>query len=298
LIVDDPTAPAYSQDITWIVDDWQLETDGTLVSVFNDPHDITHNGRWGNNVTVNSKLATVLEARPGERLRLRLINASNARAYTPDFGELDAQLIAVDGLAVSWVGPASLFELAPGNRIDVDIKLPADPGSIDVTEDFNGEGFLLGTITYQGDTVETPDFAYPINEKLPAWIEAADANVDHEYILDIQAGAAGEPEWAFDGRTFDDPATLTVTQGDFTKIRLSNVSQVLHPIHIHGQFFKVVSRNGEPVDEGHFRDTVLLYPGEIVDVAMVPLDEGTWIVHCHIQEHAEAGMITLLDVVP
>jgi len=298
LIVDDPGDPGYSQDVTWIVDDWQLETDGTLVSKFNDPHDITHNGRWGNSVTVNSELGPVLEARPGERLRLRLINASNARVYTPDFGDLDAQLVAVDGLAVSRVGPASRFVLAPGNRIDVDIKLPADPGSVDVTEDFNGEGFLLGTITYQGDAVEIPEFAYPINEQLPAWIDAVTANVDHEYLLDIQAGAAGEPEWAFDGRTFDDPATLTVTQGEFAKIRLDNVSQVLHPIHIHGQFFKVVSRNGEPIDDGYFRDTVLLYPGEIVDIAMVPLDEGTWIIHCHIQEHAEAGMITLLDVVP
>jgi FtsP/CotA-like multicopper oxidase with cupredoxin domain len=73
---------------------------------------------------------------------------------------------------------------------------------------------------------------------------------------------------------------------------------VLHPIHIHGQFFTVRARNGEPVDEGTFRDTILLEPGDVIDVAMVATDIGTWLIHCHIQEHAEAGMAALLDVVP
>ena len=35
-----------------------------------------------------------------------------------------------------------------------------------------------------------------------------------------------------------------------------------------------------------------------MDIAVVPLDEGRWMMHCHILEHAEAGMMTLLDVVP
>lgn len=62
------------------------------------------------------------------------------------------------------------------------------------------------------------------------------------------------------------------------------------------QFFKVVSRNGQPIDEGHFGDTVLLLPGDEIDIGIVALDLGTWAFHCHIQEHAEAGMMTLVDV--
>lgn len=54
--------------------------------------------------------------------------------------------------------------------------------------------------------------------------------------------------------------------------------------------------SGEPVDEGHFRDTILVMPGDEIDVGLVATDKGTWIVRCHIQEHAEAGMITLLEV--
>jgi FtsP/CotA-like multicopper oxidase with cupredoxin domain len=69
-------------------------------------------------------------------------------------------------------------------------------------------------------------------------------------------------------------------------------------MHIHGQFFKVVARNGQPVDEPFFRDTVLLKSKDSVDVGIVPLDRGRWMLHCHIQEHAEAGMMTLVDVTP
>lgn len=73
---------------------------------------------------------------------------------------------------------------------------------------------------------------------------------------------------------------------------------MLHPIHLHGQFFKLLSLNSEPVDEGYFRDTVLLMPGQTIEIGMVPLDSGTWALHCHIQEHAEAGMLTTFTVTP
>lgn len=62
------------------------------------------------------------------------------------------------------------------------------------------------------------------------------------------------------------------------------------------QFFKVVSREGQSIDEDHFRDTVLLLPGDEIDIGLVALDTGTWAFHCHIQEHAEAGLMTLVDV--
>jgi FtsP/CotA-like multicopper oxidase with cupredoxin domain len=44
------------------------------------------------------------------------------------------------------------------------------------------------------------------------------------------------------------------------------------------------------------RDTVLVHGKETVDVGVVPLDAGNWMMHCHILEHAEAGMMTMLDV--
>ena len=67
-------------------------------------------------------------------------------------------------------------------------------------------------------------------------------------------------------------------------------------MHLHGQFFKVIERGGKAVDEGFFRDTVLVYPKEEVKLALVPLDKGKWMNHCHILEHADSGMMTVVEV--
>jgi FtsP/CotA-like multicopper oxidase with cupredoxin domain len=41
---------------------------------------------------------------------------------------------------------------------------------------------------------------------------------------------------------------------------------------------------------------VLVHARESVDLGLVPTDLGSWMVHCHILEHAEAGMMTLVRV--
>jgi len=88
----------------------------------------------------------------------------------------------------------------------------------------------------------------------------------------------------------------TLPYGEWSKLRFANDSFRLHPMHIHGQFFKVLTRNGERVEEPFWHDTVLLHAKETVDVGLVPQDRGTWMLHCHVLEHAESGMMTLVDV--
>jgi FtsP/CotA-like multicopper oxidase with cupredoxin domain len=70
----------------------------------------------------------------------------------------------------------------------------------------------------------------------------------------------------------------------------------IHPMHIHGVFFRVLERNGSPAVEPFTRDTVLIGPRENVVIGLVPEHKGIWATHCHILEHAEAGMMTTLQV--
>jgi len=71
---------------------------------------------------------------------------------------------------------------------------------------------------------------------------------------------------------------------------LKNASPFLHPIHIHGHTFKVAhsSRQHLPV---HHADTVLLLPEEEIEVAFVADNPGDWMLHCHVIEHQESGMM-------
>lgn len=69
-----------------------------------------------------------------------------------------------------------------------------------------------------------------------------------------------------------------------------------HAIHLHGHHFKVLSRNGAPVAREEWRDTVLTAPGERVEIAFVADNPGKWMLHCHMLEHHEAGMMSWFEI--
>ena len=90
--------------------------------------------------------------------------------------------------------------------------------------------------------------------------------------------------------------------GDVVKIRLRNDADAFHPmhhpIHLHGQRFLVLSRDGVPNRNLAWKDTVLVPVGSTVDVLMEASNPGEWMIHCHIAEHLDAGMMGSFTVVP
>ena len=88
--------------------------------------------------------------------------------------------------------------------------------------------------------------------------------------------------------------------GDLVKIRLHNERRsfhaMQHPFHIHGQRFLVLSRNGVPNENLAWKDTVLLPTGTTTDILLEITNPGSWMAHCHISEHLEAGMRMLFEV--
>lgn len=82
--------------------------------------------------------------------------------------------------------------------------------------------------------------------------------------------------------------------GDLVKIRIENdehsMHPMQHPIHFHGQRFLVLSRDGVPETDMAWKDTVLVPSGQDVEILLDVTNPGTWMAHCHIAEHLEAGM--------
>jgi len=83
-------------------------------------------------------------------------------------------------------------------------------------------------------------------------------------------------------------------QGDIVKIRVFNdprsVHPMQHPIHIHGQRFLVVARDGLPQDNLAWKDTAMVPVGSTMDLLVEMTNPGDWMIHCHIAEHLSAGM--------
>ena len=88
--------------------------------------------------------------------------------------------------------------------------------------------------------------------------------------------------------------------GDKVKIRIFNDPESMHPmqhpIHLHGQRFLILKKNDVPADNLVWKDTVLVGIGETVEILVDVTNPGEWMMHCHIAEHLEAGMMAEFSV--
>jgi FtsP/CotA-like multicopper oxidase with cupredoxin domain len=114
---------------------------------------------------------------------------------------------------------------------------------------------------------------------------------------------SGEIRWIM-----RDPATgrenmdinWRVKQGTVARVRLVNDRHTLHamqhPIHLHGQRFLVLAQNEAPTANLVWKDTALVPAGGTLDLLVEFTNPGSWMIHCHIAEHLEAGMHAMVTV--
>ncbi|NQU71471.1 MAG: multicopper oxidase domain-containing protein, partial [Rhodospirillales bacterium] len=118
--------------------------------------------------------------------------------------------------------------------------------------------------------------------------------------LDIREMIRRGKMWAVNGVASTgnvmDPM-LTLTRGASYILAMNNDTAWHHPIHLHGHSFRVIARNGKPTRHREWRDTVLMAPGEKVEIAFVADNPGDWLFHCHILEHMAGGMVAVIRVV-
>jgi FtsP/CotA-like multicopper oxidase with cupredoxin domain len=115
----------------------------------------------------------------------------------------------------------------------------------------------------------------------------------HEVTWILRDGATGAENMNIDWHA---------RQGDVVKLRIANDASAPHAmdhvIHLHGQRFLVLARNGTRATDLVWKDTVLIPAGETVDLLLDLANPGRWLLHCHIAEHMEASMMMSLTVDP
>lgn len=113
----------------------------------------------------------------------------------------------------------------------------------------------------------------------------------------LRGGEYGADYFLMNGKMNDAIPPIVVNEGDLVRIRLINAGNVPHPFHTHGHSFKIVATDGNPVPEVAqlTKDTVLVAPGERYDIEFVANNPGVWMVHCHIENHADNGMMTVIQ---
>jgi FtsP/CotA-like multicopper oxidase with cupredoxin domain len=102
--------------------------------------------------------------------------------------------------------------------------------------------------------------------------------------------------YTINGKEFPNVPPFVVNTGDTVKVHIENKSGYIHPMHLHGHDFQVLSRDGKPVTGSPiFLDTLNILPGETYDIAFKADNPGLWMFHCHDLHHASAGMDVVLQ---
>jgi FtsP/CotA-like multicopper oxidase with cupredoxin domain len=320
-IVEEKVPVAVDRDITWVLDDWRLLRDASISGDFGNMHDVSHAGRLGNTVTVNGRVHDTFAVRAGERIRLRLINAANARIFGLEFTDHAPLVIALDGQPVEPHAPdGGRVVLGPAMRADLLLDMARRPGGrFAVTDRFyRGLEYRLLDIVC-GDApplreAAEPPLRLPSNNLPEPDLDNAErhrivlgggmmgtmtsALVDGKR-LDMRALIQDGLAWALNGVAVKEhlhEPMLTLARNRSCVIELVNDTAWPHPMHLHGHSFRVITRNGTPTRYREWMDTVLLHRRERAEIAFVADNPGDWMFHCHILEHQAGGMMGTIRV--
>jgi len=329
LIVTEQHPLKVDRELVWTIADWKINEDGQADHDYRQMHDNSHAGRFGNLITVNGQHRPQTDVHPGERIRLRLINSAAARILSFDFPGLSGWWIALDGQPVQPrpFGRDPVY-IPPGGRADVVLDIPPSSssgqdqtyGAFDAT--YRNQRIQLASLRSTGKQVRDKALATP--KKLDdnplarpdleraelktvrfeggamGGLRAASLDGNEMAIRDL---AGQGVVWATNGKIWSSLAEIARQEklfnlklGNSYIFRLENRTAFPHPIHLHGHTFQVIARDGKKLATPEWRDTVLTFPDEQVDIAFVADNPGDWLLHCHVLGHVSAGMIAAVRV--
>ncbi|HWA90129.1 MAG TPA: multicopper oxidase family protein [Rhizomicrobium sp.] len=304
LIVEDEV---YDDDVVLVLKDWRVDGQGRFLPLFT-PSGASRAGTFGTLRTVNGAAQPAIALKALSNVRVRLINADPTRICEIGAQGGAAQVIAIDGNPVT---PFALetWRLGPGMRLDLLVA-----GDVQVLDYFAAAPVLLASLHAGGGEGRAPALPMPVVEDFTGALEhnlelgqGASADIPDAPPIVLPDGRkidiadslclAEGAFWTLDGRSWPGrdharlpPPLLELKRGQKVLMTIANATSRAHPIHIHGHTMQVLSASVLKRPP-HRADTVLVLPNERVTVGFTADNPGNWMIHCHVIEHQETGMM-------
>lgn len=312
LIVDD--GARFDDDIVMILKDWRLDAGGAFLPLYT-AAGASQSGSFGTLRTVNGAPAPAIATAADAFVRMRLINADTTRIMEIGIDGADARVIAIDGNPAGDF-PLESWRLGPGMRLDLGVRTASS--KIRLLDYFAAQPVVLATVEPGGasgtrsTTAAAPrDFAAfqgarRVPLELGAGVEGADLPpppapivLPNGETIDLADSLclAQDTFWTLNGKAWPlrdhaqlPPPLFTFRRGEPVVFEISNTTSRAHPIHVHGHTLTILSASilKRPV---HRADTVIVMPNERVSAGFVADNPGNWMIHCHVIEHQETGMM-------
>jgi multicopper oxidase len=250
---------------------------------------------------INGRVRTAprtFTAKPGQRARIRFINAGADTAFRVALGGHAMTITHADGYPVRPVQTGALL-IGMGERYDVQVTL--GDGVFPITALAEGKNSTALALVRTGAGSAPPASIRPaelsrvlrgygaLRPAASAALPSRQPDVIHRLEL---TGGMMRYNWGINGRSFDmaDPGALRflIRQGQRVRVIFANATTMYHPMHIHGHTFAVGG-------SGTRKDTVIVLPGQQVACDFDAANPGQWMTHCHNLYHApESGMMAVL----
>lgn len=279
----------------FLVDDVLLDGDGALAPfVLEEDHVTQSHGRVGSHILVNGlREPGRVSSTASSSERWRVINASNASPLRVSVQGGLARVIARDGGLLPDAVNTTGVDLPVGGRVDFEIRGPAGEATSLVVEPaplaVGQPAPARAWVDWSSEDSRWAPWPFPEAGQILAPRQQVELTFD-------RAGGGQDRTWTINGAEWGEHEPIGLMAGQPTLIRLDDQSGAPHPFHLHGQFFRIVSRAGRPVEDAAEYDSIMLGPDEEVELYTLLDNPGRWMAHCHILAHAERGMMTEIVV--
>jgi len=267
----------------------------------------------------------LLVAHPGERVRVRIINAAASTYFQAALGQAPMKVVSADGVDIS---PTLAKEILMGmaETYDILFQIPEHGNyELKITAQ-DGTGTASGWIG-MGEKVPAPVKPFPdmyatmdhsthsgqsghagmghsghvMSEKVSdpvvgtLTVEDLKAQKSTELpkntkVYELTLNLTGDMEryvWHINGKTISQDRTILINEGDVVRFTFVNATMMHHPMHLHGHFFRVLNKNG-PLSP--LKHTVDVPPHGTRTIEFYANEPGEWMLHCHNLYHMKNGM--------
>lgn len=255
---------------------------------------VNSDGTYGDTMMINGVVNPALKTEK-KLVRLRLLNGANARNYILHFNnDMAFTQIATDGGFLEKPKKMKEILLGAGERAEILVDLSKVKGQDVALVDDKDVTILPFKLT--GDAVSeataTKLNTIKVDDKL--------ANEAPTKVVKMEGMGTNV---TINGKKFDEKRIDFKQKVGATEVweidnAITNEGGMIHPFHIHGTQFQVLSVNGEKPEASlqGYKDTITLQPGQKARIAVTFPYEGMYMFHCHILEHEDNGMMGQIEV--
>ncbi|HVJ44923.1 MAG TPA: multicopper oxidase domain-containing protein, partial [Luteolibacter sp.] len=274
----------------------------------------------------NGKTAIHLPGKPGEKIRLRFINAAASTYFYLESATGPLRVVTADGPPVK---PIHVRRLLTGMAETYDAIVTVPPsGKWEIRATSQDGSGHASVFIGEGEIHPAPDIPRPDNYRMDHHLMASMDEMDMD---DMPAGhhmeeparplspytklkalhstafpkshprrtmemrLTGDMEryiWSFNGKTFAQDGVIPIKKGEVIRLEFINDTMMHHPIHLHGHFFRVLDGQGSDAPLKHTIDVPPMGKRTIEFLADNP---GDWLLHCHLLYHMHAGMTRIFS---